>query len=143
MTKKTGQKGIDLIKYFEGKYLKAYLCPANVWTIGYGHTGDVKSNDVITEKEAEDLLKADLKKFERQVCREITIDLNQNQFDALVSHTYNTGGSETLFSLINKKAPINKIQDWWENKYITGGGKVLPGLVKRRKAEFELFIEKI
>lgn len=140
MITKTGQKGIDLIKKFEGKYLKAYLCPANVWTIGYGHTGNVKPNDTITEKEAEDLLKSDLKKFERQVCREISIDVNQNQFDALVSYYYNTGGSNTLRSLINKRAPIEQIKLWWEGKYISANGKVLEGLIKRRKAEFELFM---
>jgi len=57
----------------------------------------------------------------------------------LVSHAYNTGGSDTLFKLINQKASIQEIRKWWENKYITGGGVKLKGLIERRKVEFNLY----
>ena len=160
---KTSQIGIDLIKYFEGLHdgdltvigLQPKMCPAGIWTEGYGHAmRDLKgqffkgkenklkayANSIVkTESEAQKLLEKDLEVFEMIVMRKIKVPLKQNQFDALVSHTYNTGGSGTLFKLINEKAHISKIRDWWQNKYITGGGVLLRGLVERRKVEFNLF----
>jgi lysozyme len=93
--------GIEFIKKFEGLRLQAYLCPAGVWTIGYGSTQiagrSVSSKDVISKDNAEILLRNDLLRFEKIVNDRINVRLNQNQFDALVSHTFNTGGSDNLF----------------------------------------------
>ncbi len=157
---KTSQTGINLIKHFEGLHdgdlkkigLQPKKCPAGIWTQGYGSAmRDSKGNflkgkempvpTIINENEAEWLLTKDLQVFENIVMRKIKVELKQNQFDALVSHTYNTGGSDTLFKLINRKAPIDEIRKWWLNKYITGGGIRLRGLVERRKIEFNLFSE--
>lgn len=139
---KTSKEGINLIKKYEGCKLKAYLCPAKVWTIGYGNTYyengvKVKSGDIITQQRAEELLLTLLPKYEDIVNKNIKRILKQNEFDALVSFCWNCGSSNTLFSLINKSS--NDVKDWWMTHYITGGGKVLPGLVKRRKEEAELY----
>lgn len=141
---KTGQGGIQLIKAFEGCQLHAYKCPADVWTIGYGNTfykngTKVKQGDYITQQQSEDLLIDLLPRYEKTVLSNIKVPLTQNQFDALVSFCWNCGSSKTLFSLINNKASEEEIKKFWENNYIKGGGKILPGLVKRRKAEFNLF----
>jgi len=143
---RTSQNGIDFIKAFEGLSLKPYLCSAGKATIGYGSTfypdgRKVKFTDGnITQPEAERLLADTIVPFENKVNRLITVPLTQNQFDALVSHTFNTGGSETLFRLINQRADISLIEDWWCNRYITANKKRLAGLVRRRKAEFNLYI---
>ena len=144
---KTSQIGIDLIKHFEGFKSKPYLCPAKIPTIGYGSTFYKNGKKVtlkdkpINEEEAEDLLKLILKSFELIVLKKIKVPLKQNQFDALVSHTYNTGGSDTLFKLINQNAPDDQIRKWFTTKYITGGGKRLQGLVNRRNAEANLYFK--
>ena len=135
--------GIEIIKKFEGLCLQAYLCPAGVWTIGYGSTQisdrSVTPKDVISKEIAEILLKNDLMRFEEIVNERINVTLNQNQFDALVSHTYNTGGSDTLFELINSKASDFAIRNWIETRYTTSKGILLPGLLKRRKEEAALY----
>lgn len=140
---KTSAKGIDLIKHFEGLRLQAYRCPADRWTIGYGTTKingkGVPPNLIISETQAEYLLKQDLIEFEKLVIQNIYVPLNQNQFDALVSHTYNTGGSKNLFAYINQQFPHHIIREWIENHHITGNGIVLNGLVRRRKMEAELY----
>ncbi len=142
---KTSKIGIDLIKHFEGFKSKPYLCPAKIPTIGYGSTFYKNGKKVtlkdkpINEEEAEDLLKLILKSFELIVLKKIKVPLSQNKFDALVSHTYNTGGSDTLFKLINQNAPDDQIKKWFTTKYITGGGKRLQGLVNRRNAEANLY----
>jgi len=140
----TSQRGIALIKQFEGLKLNAYLCSANVPTIGYGNTYypngvKVKLGDKISQEQAEELLKDILKKFEAIVNRKLKVKVSQNQFDALVSHTYNTGGSDTLFRLINNGANEQDIRSWIETRYITANGVKLNGLVRRRKAESDLF----
>jgi lysozyme len=140
------QVGVSLIKRFEGLKLKAYLCSANVPTIGYGNTfypngKKVQLGDTITQKQADELLIDILKKFEAIVNRKLKVKVSQNQFDALVSHTFNTGGSDTLFRLINNKAPSQDIRNWIETRYITANGVKLNGLVKRRKAEADLFFQ--
>ena len=143
---RTSQTGIDFIKAFEGLSLKPYFCSAGKATIGYGSTfypdgRKVKFTDGnITQPEAERLLADTIVPFENKVNRLITVPLTQNQFDALVSHTFNTGGSETLFRLINQRADISLIEDWWCNRYVTANKKRLSGLVRRRKAEFNLYI---
>jgi lysozyme len=144
---KTSQNGIDLIKKFEGCSLKAYKCPANVSTIGYGQTfyldgSKVKMGDVITQKQAESLLVTLLPKYEKTVLNSIKVPLNQNQFDALVSFCWNCGSSKTLFKMVNEKFSEANIVGWWVSHYITGGGKELAGLVRRRKEEAILFIKK-
>ena len=142
---KTSQIGIDLIKHFEGFISKPYLCPAGVATIGYGSTKyvdgkKVKLNDkAINENEATLLLKNTLTIYENIVNKKAKVQLKQSQFDALVSHTYNTGGSNTLFNLINNEANDESIKKWFETKYISANGKVLKGLVERRKAESKLY----
>lgn len=143
---KTSKKGISLIKSFEGLKLNAYLCSANVPTIGYGNTyypngTKVKLGDTITQEKADELLKDILKKFEGIVNRKLKVKVSQNQFDALVSHTYNTGGSNTLFRLINTNSDKQTIKDWIETRYITANGVKLNGLVRRRKAEADLFFQ--
>ena len=143
---KTSEIGKALIKKYEGCRLDAYLCPSKIPTIGYGNTtyedgSKVKIGDKITLKRSEELLDNLLPRYEKLVSKNIKVDLNQNQFDALVSYVWNTGGSSTLYKLINNKASLNDIKTWWLNKYITGGGKVLKGLVLRRKEEFDLYIK--
>ena len=94
---KTSQKGIDLIKNFEGCRLDAYKCPAGVWTIGYGHTGNVHKGMAITQEAAEAFLREDLVKFELKVGKyDSAYHWNQNEFDALVSFAYNIGGIDQL-----------------------------------------------
>jgi lysozyme len=155
---KTTETGIDLIKYFEGLHdgdlkqigLQPKKCPAGIWTEAYGHAmRDAQGNflkgnkmpqgTVSTEEEAENLLKKDLEIFELIVTRKLKRAILPNQFDALVSHTYNTGGSDGLFKLVNQNALDDQIRKWFETKYITGGGKKLNGLVARRKAESKLY----
>ena len=138
----TSRNGIELIKRFEGCRLETYICPAGVFTIGYGHTGaDVKSGLKITQEEAEILLKNDLKAFEKEVQRIIKKELTQNQFDALVSFAYNLGleslRKSTLAKLINQgkiKEAANQFERW-----VYANGVKLNGLIRRRKAEKELF----
>jgi lysozyme len=92
-----------------------------------------------TPEKAEKALAEDLQVFGRRVLRSLTVPVSQHQFDALVSHTYNTGGSNRLFQLVNRRAPASEIRSWFETRYITGGGVRLQGLVRRRKAEADLF----
>jgi lysozyme len=144
---KTSQKGIELIKIFEGCKLKSYKCAANVWTIGYGNTFYLDGSKVlmgqkISQVEADMLMLKLLPKYEATVIKNIKVTLNQNQFDALVSFCWNCGSSQTLFRLVNQKATDEVIYDWLINHYIMGGGKVLPGLVRRRRVEADLFIKK-
>lgn len=145
---KTSQIGVSLIKHFEGFISKPYLCPAGVATIGYGSTKyvdgkKVKLNDkAINENEATLLLKNTLAIYENIVNKKVKVQLKQSQFDALVSHTYNTGGSNTLFNLINNEANEESIKKWFETKYITANSKVLKGLIERRKAESKLYFYK-
>jgi len=141
---KISEEGKDLIKLFEGCRLNAYKCSAGVPTIGYGNTyypnGDkVKMGDTITLEEARDLFDDLIVRYERIVNSKLKVDVKQNEFDALVSHTYNTGGSTTLFKLVNMEANKDKIKTWFLTKYITANGKVLQGLKNRRLKEWELY----
>lgn len=141
---KTSEIGKDLIKKFEGVRLKAYRCSADVPTIGFGNTfyedgTKVEMNDNITLERARELFNMLLPRYEKIVLKKINVQIKQNEFDALVSHTYNTGGSSTLFRLINEKADKEDIKNWWLNKYTTANGKKLKGLVERRKQEYDLY----
>jgi len=138
---KTSQKGIDLIKHFEGCELNAYKCPAGVWTIGYGHIKGVQEGDVITEQQADEMLVEELNEYENYINTLVTVPLNQNQYDALVSWVYNLGSSNlnssTLLKVLNSgdyAGVPEQIMRW--NK---AGGKVLEGLTRRRQAEADLF----
>lgn len=143
MTYSLGSKGLALIKRFEGLELKAYKCPAGIWTIGYGSTGKhVKPGLVITEAQAEALLMEDAKRFEERVNRLVTVPLTQEQFDALVSFDFNTGAlhSSTLLKKLNAGGYADVPTEL--NKWVKSKGKTLDGLVSRRKAEGELFMTK-
>ena len=132
---RTSQKGINLIKEFEGCRLKAYKCPAGVWTIGYGHTSNVKPNQSITREEAERLLREDLRMYENHV--ETTVKgLNQNQFDALVSFTDNCGSG--CLKQLTKGRTLKQIGEKII-LYDKANGKPLAGLTRRRKAEQALY----
>lgn len=139
---KTNTAGINLIKKYEGCILTAYRCPAGVLTIGYGHTGkDVKENMIITKAQAEKLLKADLVAFEKKVSAYDSIyHFNANQFSALVSFAYNIGSIDQLTA-----KGTRSLEEIGEKMllYNKAAGKQLPGLVKRRKAEQELFNKKV
>ena len=136
------QNGIDLIKSFEGCELKSYLCPAKVWTIGYGHTSGVKRGDEINQAQAERYLKADLIQFEKDVIKLVKVPINQNQFDALVSFAYNCGtralSGSTLLRKLNAKDYAGAADEF--ERWNKADGKVLPGLVRRRAAEKRLFL---
>lgn len=145
---KTSQIGINLILSFEGFSAKPYLDSAGIPTIGYGNTyypGGKRvtmKDSAITKEKGAELFTLVLPTYEKIVNSKVKVSLTQNQFDALVSHAYNTGGSDTLFSLINKKAADAEIGNWFTTKYITAGGKVLNGLIRRRKVEAYLFFAK-
>ena len=139
---KISQKGIDLIKKFEGFSSRAYLCPAGVLTIGYGHTGKgIKRTDIITEEDAQDLLRGDLSWVEEVINEKAKTALTQNQFDALCSLAYNIGASafsnSALLRLINAgnlaAVPAQFLR--WDK----ARGKVLAGLTRRREAEKKLW----
>ena len=136
---KTSSRGIELIKSFEGCRLTAYKCPAGVWTIGYGHTAGVKSGMTITQAQADAYLAEDLEKYEKYVSN-TKLELNQNQFDALVSFTYNCGNGN-LKTLVQNRT-LSQIADAML-LYTKSGGKTLQGLVRRRQAEHDLFVEKM
>ncbi|MGF1542867.1 MAG: lysozyme [Pleurocapsa sp.] len=135
------QKCIDLIKRWEGFRSRAYLCPAGVPTIGYGHTKRVKMGDTITHQKAEELLFEDVAIFANAVNRLVSVPLSQNQFDALTSFTYNLGigafGKSSLLLALNKKQYT--VAASWFSRYVYAGKTRLPGLVRRREEEKRLF----
>lgn len=146
---KVNEEGYALIKRFEGCQLKAYRCPANVLTIGYGNTfyedgTKVKDGDVITQQRAEELAKFIIDQFAVSIAPFIQKTLTENQFSACVSLAYNIGTGNFKKSSVFKKLNINPndttIADSFRlwNK---GGGKVLRGLVNRREAEIQLYFK--
>jgi GH24 family phage-related lysozyme (muramidase) len=136
------EKGLQLLKSFEGLRLQAYQDSVGVWTIGYGTTLGVYPGMVITAAQAEDLLKRDLRKFEQAVANLVTVPLTSDQFSALVSFTYNVGegalASSTLLRLLNQKDYQGAADQFlrWDK----AGGQSLPGLTRRRQAERALFL---
>jgi len=141
---RTGRDGVELIRHFEGCRFDAYLCPAGVWTIGYGHTADVKEGDSIDQEAAEAFLIEDLEKFEQAVTRLVEVPLTQQQFDALVSWTFNLGAGNLAESTLLRKLNNYQYAEVPEQmmRWVRAGGKVLEGLVKRRAAEAALFQNK-
>lgn len=137
------KNGIDLIVKFEGLRLKAYKCPAGIWTIGVGHTGqDVHEGQTITRDRAYELLRTDLRHFEVSVNNLVKRKLKQCEFDALVSLVFNIGtgnfAKSTLLKKINSNASNDEIFREWR-KWKLAGGKILAGLVRRREAEIQMY----
>lgn len=134
--------GIELIKSWEGLRTKAYLCPGNVWTIGYGHTRTARSGMIIDESLAEQLLQKDLEVYEDAVRKYVTKPTNQNQFDALVSFVFNVGVNAFMRSTLLKKlnagdyrGAANEFHRW-----TLADGQRLQGLIARREDESNLFL---
>lgn len=138
-------KGIALIKEFEGVRLKAYPDPGTggaPWTVGIGHTGpEVKPGMVITEAQAYNYLRSDLSKFEKTVNTLVTAKITQPMFDALVSFAYNCGPANLKSSTLLKKVNAGKFDEAVLEfaKWNKAAGRVLNGLTRRRKAEADLF----
>jgi len=134
---------LELLKRSEGLRLKSYLCPAGVWTIGYGHTGDdVRPNMTINSSKAEELLRGDLRAFEDGVERLVDSNTNLNEFSAMVSLAYNIGlGNFSKSDVLKyhnngrKYDACMSFHDWRR-----GGGEILKGLVVRRLKEAMLYI---
>ncbi len=147
---KLSQAGIDLIKHFEGCSFKSYLCPAGVWTIGYGHTQGVTEGMVWDSKQCDEAFLQDVAQFERDVNSLVKVPLTQGQFDALVSFAYNCGsdidgddiaeglGDSTLLKLLNQGHYDLAAKQF--GRWISRGTSAEPGLRRRRKAEELLFI---
>lgn len=142
----TSQEGLELIMRYEGFVSKPYLCPANYWTVGYGHLilphEMGKWDNGISKAEAERLLVKDVGIAERAVLRFINVPLTDGQFAALVSFTFNLGGGALQRSTMRRKlnrgeymAAANELRKW-----VWAGGRRLRGLVLRRAAEKELFL---
>lgn len=133
--------GIALIKDFESLHLTPYLCPANIWTIGYGHTRTVRAGMRLTPGQADQLLDDDLRIAERSVARLVQVPLSDNQFAALASFVFNVGTANfersTLLRLLNR--------GWYEQvpaqlmRWNRASGEVLGGLSRRRAAEAKLW----
>ncbi len=146
---KTSPKGIALIEQFEGLRLAAYQDGAGIWTLGYGHTGRsgpgacVKQGDVCTSAMADEWLESDVSEAERAVNTLAHVAMNQNQFDALVSFTYNLGWasleSSTLLRLLNSGATRIAADEFPKWNHVAGA--VSKGLTARRAAEQALFLE--
>lgn len=152
-------KAIKMITHHEGLRLKPYRCPAKLWTIGVGHVlypdqGKIPLNErdsyqlrpednrVFTQEEVNNILKADLKRFEQGVSRYITVELNQGMFDALVSFSFNVGLGTLQRSTLRMKLNRGDKEGAAEElmKYCMAGGKVLRGLQNRRIDEKNLFL---
>jgi len=139
------ERGLNLVKHFESLYLTAYKCPGGAWTIGWGHTG-LKHNDgtvhkgrTIGKEEAGELLKHDMAHFAQRIEKLVTVPLSDDQFDALVSFDFNTGGlaKSTLRKKLNAGDYEGAAAEFL--KWNKAGGKVLRGLTRRRQSEQNLF----
>lgn len=147
MRRKISPAGVDLICKFEGFRSEPYLCPANVWTYGYGATRDFRGERVreqsppISESDARRLLEVELRRFERIVRWLVPVDLDQNQFDALVSFSYNLGGGALQASTLRRNILAGDMEAAARefDRWIFAGGKKQRGLIRRRAAERALF----
>lgn len=158
---RTSEDGIKLIKHFEGCHFKPYLCPALLWTVGYGHVLYPEQNKLplsqrksynlkiehfrnYSQEEVDELLKRDLQRFENGIMRYITVPLKQCEFDALVSFSFNLGLGTLQRSSLRSKLNRNDKEGAVETllKYCRAGGKILKGLQRRRTAEADLFFSK-
>lgn len=147
MPRQINAAGLAIIKASEGLALKAYLCPAGVLTIGYGHTGnDVLPGQVITEAEAEEILQVDLQRFEDSVDRGLTAQARAattgNQFSAMVSFCFNVGTQAFKKSTLLRKHNAGETQAAADQflRWNKAGGRILEGLTARRRAERSLYL---
>lgn len=137
----TNEAGIAIIKSFEGLRLIAYQDQVGVWTIGYGHTGDVSEGQTITQEDADALFLQDLQAREDVVNELVTVPLSSGQFSALVSFVYNLGRAALETSALLRCVNVNNFEaaaaqfPRWDHE----GPKVVPGLLRRREAEKQLF----
>lgn len=139
---KTSSTGINLIKNFEGFRSKAYKDAVGVWTIGYGHTKGVREGQTVTEEQAIDLLREDVQYVENAI-NSHNLKLRQNQFDSLVSLFFNVGTGHLKNFLPDLKSDPDSIAvPERMKKYVYAGGKILPGLVRRREIEAEHYKKK-
>ncbi len=143
VVRKITREGLEFIKRFEGYSAVAYKCPANYLTIGFGHEivkGEV-FNGPITEEQALEILARDVMIAERSVCRLITVPLQDWQYDALTSFTYNLGGGalqiSSLRSLVNREEHASVPEQF--RRWVYAGGRKLQGLIRRRNAEANLY----
>lgn len=131
----------ELIKQLEGLRLEAYLCPAGIWTIGYGHTSGVSPNSFITIQEADEYLHRDVAAIEMQL-NKLNLSLRQCQWDAIVSFVFNVGignfKASTLLAKIRINPDDNSIIDEFL-RWVYANGKVMRGLQKRRLTEMKLY----
>jgi lysozyme len=144
MAQRISQLGIDLIKSFESCSLEPYRDPVKLWTIGWGHLCDDQDDPPapLTQEQADALLQADLAKFEQGIVELVKVPLTQHHFDALISLAFNIGlaafKKSTLLKLLNEHrygAASDQFKRWTK-----AGAKTLPGLVRRREAERDLFL---
>lgn len=146
MTLTASPRCIEFIKGFEEFEPLPYLCPARVWTIGYGTTRGITAHTPsITEQQAYALLMGDVRKCEKTIYKLITRPLNQNQFDALVSFVYNLGGGALQRSTLRRKLNRGEIGDAANEflKWVRAEGVILKGLVRRRQAERLMFLDPV
>lgn len=144
---KTNQKGIDLLHSFEGLRLEAYKDIVGVWTIGYGNTfyedgSKVKEGDKITKERADQLFLNILNEFELDVIEVLKVILSNNQFSAITSFAYNLGIGNLRASTLLKKVNANPNDPSIRDEFMRwnrAGGKEVPGLTRRRKAEADLY----
>jgi len=140
------QAGLELIKTFEGLELEAYIDPVGIWTIGYGHTGDVREGMMISPGQAEELLRKDVSRTEKGVSNVINQNVHENEFSALVSLAYNIGNSALASSTALKRLNLGdrlgaaQAIEWWNKGRVNGRLVELPGLTRRRAAEKALFL---
>lgn len=135
--------GREIVKHFEDCKLEAYLCPAGVPTIGWGHTKGVKLGDKITQDKADSLFEQDYHEAEQQVQEVVTAFLSDQQLGALTSFVFNLGIGQLKVSTLLKKLNQNDYKGAGEEfrKWIYSKGKILPGLVKRREMERMVFLD--
>ena len=134
-------EGISLIKKFEGCELESYQDAVGVWTIGYGHTKNIKEGMTISKEQADNMLLNELDEYCEYVEKAVDVTLKQCEFDALVAWTYNLGPTNLNESTMLKKLNNKEYQDVPHEikRWNKAGGKVLEGLVRRREAESLLF----
>ncbi len=143
MARAMNEAGLKILKRYEGCRLKAYRCPAGVWTIGWGHTGGVKQGEVWTQARADAQLIVDIERYCAGVERAVRVKVSDNQFSALASLCYNIGegalANSTVIRRLNAgdRAGAAAAFAMWRR----GGGRVLPGLVERRAQEAALFLK--
>lgn len=140
--------GLALIKRFEGFSATPYICPAGWWTIGFGAVRGLDGRPVtaatppVTEEEAETLLRRDVAVAERAVMRLIAVSLSDGRFDALASFAFNLGGGALQRSTLRRKVNREEHDDVPKEfrKWVWGGGRKLPGLIRRREAEATMYL---